>query len=143
MGRLIRKRRARRCAKNLRSDGPAPKNAPDPARQSKRRLEKAKAEGRPVGRTKNERRERSCPVCRAAFETPRIEQIFCGNECRYSPMGRQMSGEKTAAQNRGRALSADHKAKLSASSRAASDPETKRRAAQTSHRNTILKAAAC
>ena len=104
-------------------------------------LEKAKAEGRPVGRTKNERRERSCPVCRAAFETPRVEQIFCGNECRYSPMGRQMSGEKTAAQNRGRALSADHKAKLSASNRAASDPEMKRRAAQTGHRNTILKAA--
>ncbi len=104
-------------------------------------LAKAKAEGRPVGRPQGQRFERSCPVCRAAFQTPRIEQIFCGSACRYSPMGLQMSGEKTAAQNRGRSLSADHKAKLSASVRANSDPETKRRAAQTSHRNTILKVA--
>lgn len=104
-------------------------------------LQQAKAEGRPVGRPRGERYERCCPVCRNNFETARVEQIFCGSDCRYSPMGRQMSGQKTAAQNRGRALSEAHRAQLSVSVSAASDPETKRRAALTGHRNTILKAA--
>jgi len=104
-------------------------------------LARAKAEGRPVGRPCGERYERCCPVCRNNFITARIEQIFCSYACRYSPMGMQMSGEKTWAHNRGRVLTADHRAKLSASVRAASDPETKRRAALTSHRNAILKAA--
>ena len=104
-------------------------------------LEKAKAEGRSVGRPKAERYERCCPVCRANYETRRIEQIFCSNPCRYSPMGLQMSGEKTAAQNRGKVLSVEHKAKLSIASKRASEPEEKRRAALTSHYNTIVKAA--
>jgi len=102
---------------------------------------KSRAEGRPVGRPAGERFERCCPVCRANYVTRRSEQIFCSDDCRCSPMGRQMSGEKTWAQNRGRALSAGHRARLSASVSAASDPEVKRRAAQTSHRNMALKAA--
>ena len=52
-----------------------------------------------------------------------------------------MSGQKTAAQNRGRSLSDAHRAKLSVSVSAASDPDTKRRAAGNGHRNAILKAA--
>jgi ribonucleotide reductase alpha subunit len=104
-------------------------------------LAKAKEEGRPVGRPRGVRYERCCPVCRQNFITARVEQIFCSATCRYSPMGLQMCGEKTAVQNRGRALSVAHRAKLSASGQAASNPETKRRTALTSHRNTILKAA--
>ncbi len=104
-------------------------------------LAQTKAEGRPVGRPAGERYERCCPVCRDNYVPRRVEQIFCSDACRCSPMGRQMSGEKIWAQNRGRTLSAEHRARLSASVSAASDPETKRRAAQTSHRNTALKAA--
>ena len=104
-------------------------------------LARAKAESRAVGRPARPSHDRCCPVCRADFRTRRAEQIFCSNDCRCSPMGRQMSGEKIWAQNRGRALSAEHRAKLSESAHAASDPEAKRRAAQTSHRNTALKAA--
>jgi len=102
---------------------------------------KCRAEGCPIGRPAGERFERCCPVCRANYTTRRSEQIFCSDNCRCSPMGRQMSGEKIWAQNRGRALSAEHRAKLSASGIAASDPEAKRRAAQTSHRSMALKAA--
>jgi len=104
-------------------------------------LEKAKAEGRPVGRPRGERFERCCPNCRQNFTTARIEQIFCSLECRYSPMGRQMCGEKTAQKNRGRALSQEHRDKLSISVSVASNSDQKRKAALTSHRNTILKTA--
>ncbi len=104
-------------------------------------LAKAQEEGRAVGRPRGERHKRCCPVCRANYSTPRIEQIFCSLACRRSPMGSLMSGEKTAIQNRGRALSDAHRAKISVSGSLASDPDTKRRAAAAGHRNAILKAA--
>ncbi|MBV9849009.1 MAG: HNH endonuclease, partial [Armatimonadetes bacterium] len=131
--RIMREKSARRWA-----------NAEERARSGaviKAALARAKAEGRPIGRPAGERYERCCPICRGNFTTRRVEQIFCSDTCRCSPLGRQMSGEKTWAQNRGRALSAEHRTKLSVSVSAASDPETKRCAAQTGHRNTVLKVA--
>ena len=104
-------------------------------------MEEARAQGRTLGRAKGERHERCCPVCRCNFETPREAQIFCSLDCRYSPTGMQMCGEKTWAKNRGRALSDDHRAKLSQSVSAASDSTTKSRAASVGHRNMVLKTA--
>ncbi len=52
-----------------------------------------------------------------------------------------MIGPKTWSQNRGRALSADHRARLSLSVSLASDPATKRRAGLTGHKNRVLRAA--
>ncbi len=104
-------------------------------------LAQAKADGRSIGRPAGERYERCCPVCRGNFTTRRVEQIFCSDACRCSPMGRQMSGEKTWAQNRGRALSAEHRSKLRVSVSAANDPDSKRRAAQKGHCSMVLKAA--
>ena len=104
-------------------------------------LANAQEEGRVIGRPRGERYERCCPVCRANYSTPRVEQIFCSLACRRSPMGLLMSGQKTATKNRGRALSDAHRAKLSVSGSIPSDPDTKRRAAAAGHRNAILKAA--
>ncbi|HEX8464317.1 MAG TPA: HNH endonuclease, partial [Abditibacterium sp.] len=64
------------------------------SQRAKTWISDAKAEGRQIGRTPGETFERSCPVCRASFQTQRIEQIFCGSKCRNSPMGYAMSGEK-------------------------------------------------
>ena len=108
----------------------------------KESLAQTKAEGRPVGRPAGESFERCCPVCRANYSTRRIEQIFCSDACRCSPVGRQMSGEKIWAQTRGRSLSIEHRAKISSASKAAGfDPDTKRRACLVGHRGMILKAA--
>ena len=41
--------------------------------------------------------ERCCPVCRANFETAKPAELFCGEACRTSPMGREMSGDATRA----------------------------------------------
>ncbi|MDO8519596.1 MAG: HNH endonuclease, partial [Deltaproteobacteria bacterium] len=104
-------------------------------------LAQAKANGVKIGAPRKERFERSCPVCREVFETPREGQIFCSLACRYSPMGLQMVGPKTWEKNRGRALSPEHRAKLSESVSLASNPEDKRRAAFEAHRNNVLRAA--
>ncbi len=104
-------------------------------------LARARAEGTFIGAPRKQRFERSCPVCRQTFKTPREGQIFCSAPCRYSPMAIQMIGPKTWSRTRGRALSDDHKAKLSQSVSLASDPASKRIAALTAHRNRVLRAA--
>ena len=104
-------------------------------------MSQAKQESRQIGRPRGERFARCCPVCRANFETPRETQIFCGLACRHSPMGMQMCGEKTWSKNRGRALSTQHRAKLSDSVSAASDSRDKRRACEIGQRNGVLKTA--
>ncbi|HYT95006.1 MAG TPA: HNH endonuclease, partial [Gemmataceae bacterium] len=109
--------------------------------RAKERNARAKAEGRHVGRKPGPRFERCCPACRENFVTPREEQIFCSKECRYSPLGRAMIGEKGGRSRRGRSPSPEHRAKLRAASIAAARPEDKRRAAIESLRARCLKAA--
>ncbi len=104
-------------------------------------LARARANGTRIGALPKERFERSCPVCRQTFKTIREGQTFCSVPCRYSPIGMQIIGPKTWSHTRGRALSDDHKAKLSRSVSLASDPETKRLAALSAHRNRVLRAA--
>jgi ribonucleotide reductase alpha subunit len=117
----------------------------DPAQRAaashhaKQWMQRAREEGRALGRPRGERFERCCPVCRTKFETPREAQIFCGLDCRTSPMGMQMCGEKTWSHNRGRALSDSHRAKLSAASQAGSTPSVKREAGLQSARNGVLR----
>ena len=43
--------------------------------------------------------ERCCPVCRTNFETVAPASLFCGESCRTSPMGREMSGDATRVLN--------------------------------------------
>jgi ribonucleotide reductase alpha subunit len=104
-------------------------------------LARARANGTRIGAPRKPRVDRSCPVCRCRFETLRERQIFCSTMCRYSPLGMQMIGPKTWDKNRDKALSAEHKAKLSASVSAASDSDVKRRAGLVGHRNRVLRAA--
>ena len=104
-------------------------------------LVEAKEAGKPIGRKPGPRHERCCPACRRNFVTARAGQVFCSDECRYSPVGLSMIGAKGGASRRGRALSAEHRAKLRASSVAAARPEDKRRAASESLRSRCLKAA--
>ena len=104
-------------------------------------MAQAKAEGRPVGRRRKERVERCCPICRDNFETPREAQIFCSDACRLSSQGRAMTDAKRVAAISGRPLSAEHRAKLSSASRAASDSSQKREAAYAGQRQSALRAA--
>ena len=104
-------------------------------------MARAKAEGRPVGRRPKERVERCCPICRENFETPREEQIFCGDSCRLSAQGRAMTDRKRVAAISGRALSAEHRAKLSVAVSAASDSTQKSEAAYAGQRKCALRAA--
>jgi len=104
-------------------------------------MDEAKKEGRPIGRKQGPRYERCCPACRQNFVTPREEQIFCSQECRYSPLGLSMIGAKGGASRTGHSPSPEHRAKLRASCIAAARPEDKRRAAAESLRARCLKAA--
>ena len=104
-------------------------------------MARAKAEGRPVGRRAKARVERCCPICRANFQTPREEQIFCGDACRLSPQGRAMTDAKRVAAITGHALTAEHRAKLSSAVSAASNPAKKREAAYAGQRKSALRAA--
>jgi ribonucleoside-diphosphate reductase alpha chain len=106
-----------------------------------RRIEKARSEGQRVGRKPGERFERCCPACRTNFVTAREEQIFCSKDCRYSPLGLAMIGEKGGESRRGMSPSDAHRAKLRQASRAAARPEDKRRAQEESLRARCLKAA--
>lgn len=110
-------------------------------RSIKAGLARARADGTRIGEPRKPRVLRSCPVCRCTYETLREGQIFCSATCRYSPLGMQMIGPKTWNKIRGRSLSAEHRARLSVSGSAASDPEVKRRSGLTGHRNRVLSAA--
>jgi ribonucleotide reductase alpha subunit len=106
---------------------------------AKARVQSLRDAGKRVGRTPGERYERCCPACRQNFVTAREEQIFCGNECRYSPLGRGMVGAKGGQSRRGYVPSPEHREKLRLSSQAASRPEDKRRAQEESLRSRCLK----
>jgi ribonucleotide reductase alpha subunit len=108
---------------------------------AERWIAEAKKGGRPVGRKPGPRFERCCPACRQNFVTARTRQLFCSEECRYSPLGLSMIGAKGGASRRGQSPSPEHRAKLRAASIAAARPEDKRRAAAASLRNRCLKAA--
>jgi ribonucleoside-diphosphate reductase alpha chain len=111
------------------------------SQSTKRWIADAKVDGRHIGRPQVERFERCCPVCRENFVTPREEQIFCSKACRFSPLALEMIGVKGGMSRRGHIMSPEHREKLRAASRAAAQPEQKRRAAQTAWRNRCLKAA--
>ena len=119
----------------------------DPAEHAKaadaarRGAEGARAAGHRLGRKPRPRFERCCPVCRENFVTPREQQLFCSEVCRYSPTAVAMVGAKGAPKRRGRSLSAEHREKLRATSTAAARPDDKRRAARDSLRARCLKAA--
>ena len=128
----------REASANRWSDPDQREHASDAANH---RIAKARAEGKSWGRPVGERFERACPCCRQNFVTAREAQIFCSTACRYSPLGRAMTGEKGGATRAGRPLSATHRESLRASSKAAARPEDKRRAAEESLRARCLKAA--
>jgi ribonucleotide reductase alpha subunit len=111
------------------------------SRRAKKWIAKAKRDGKLVGRKPGPRFDRCCPACRQNFQTSRENQIFCSEECRYSPLGLAMIGTKGGEKKRGRHLSPEHKAKLRELSKAAANPEDKRRAARESLRSRCLKAA--
>ncbi|MBI5410579.1 MAG: HNH endonuclease, partial [Nitrospirae bacterium] len=102
---------------------------------------RARENGARIGAPRKDRYERSCPVCRQTFKTLCEGQLFCSATCRYSPLGMQMIGPKTWEKNRGRHVTEEQRAKLSVSVSLASDPETKRRAGLTEHRNRVLRTA--
>ncbi len=107
-----------------------------------KRVSDARAEGKPIGRpVSTPRFERCCPACRENFVSAREAQIFCSNECRFSPLGLAMIGKKGGETRRGMSPSPEHCEKLRASSIAASRPEDKRRAAEEGLRARCLKAA--
>ncbi len=108
---------------------------------AKARVRALRDAGKPVGRTPGERYERCCPACRGNFVTARESQIFCGSECRYSPLGLGMIGAKGGVSRRGCVPSPEHREKLRLTSRTASRPEDKRRAQENSLRSRCLKAA--
>ncbi|MBN9119740.1 MAG: HNH endonuclease [Planctomycetes bacterium] len=108
---------------------------------AKRATDGARAAGHRIGRPPKERVQRCCAVCRQNFMTPREGQLFCSKACRYSPTALAMVGAKGGPKKLGRALSAEHRAKLSASGRAAAVPADKRRAALDGLRARCLKAA--
>jgi ribonucleotide reductase alpha subunit len=108
---------------------------------AKRGAENARAAGHRIGRPPKERVQRCCAACRENFMTAREGQLFCSAACRYSPTALAMVGAKGGPKKLGRALSPEHKAKLSEAGRAAADPADKRRAALDSLRARCLKAA--
>ena len=106
------------------------------------RIAQAREAGLPVGRpARAEVFERCCPGCRQNFATTRTDQIFCGNTCRYSPLGLAMIGAKGGETRSGVSLSPLHREKLRQSSQAAARPADKKRAQEASLRARCLKAA--
>jgi ribonucleotide reductase alpha subunit len=101
----------------------------------------AKAEGRPIGRKPGTEYHYCCPACRENFTTRREGQVFCSQECRYSPIGLAMIGKKGGVTRQGHPVSEAHREKLRASSIAAVKTEDKQYAQQQSLRARCLKAA--
>ncbi len=108
---------------------------------AQRGLAEAREAGVRLGRPAKARVERCCAVCRTNFFTPREGQLFCSAACRYSPTALAMVGAKGGLKKLGRALSLEHRAKLSETGRAVAVPADKRRAAAESLRARCLKAA--